>query len=139
MPRLNEKLITKKVEKILHSEEKREIPSFKERCADVVADFGGSWTFIGLFSLFFVGWIVLNVYVLHIDDYPFILLTLILSCLAIYQAPFILMSQNRLAEIDRKREENAYKINLKAELEIKSLHAKIDGLSAQIKELKNVD
>lgn len=106
--------------------------TFKERAADKVAEFGGSWTFIGSFSIFFTLWVALNSLHGAFDGYPYILLNLILSCLSVFQAPFILMSQNRMAFIDRKRAEEDYKINLKAEMEIKDLNAKIDLLIAKL-------
>ena len=99
--------------------------------ADKVASFGGSWTFIILFFCFVLLWMFVNVWVLTrkgFDPYPFILLNLILSCLAAIQAPIIMMSQNRQEEKDRKRAEHDYQINLKAELEIKLLSEKIDHL-----------
>jgi uncharacterized membrane protein len=102
-----------------------------ERMADRIASFGGSWTFIIAFFSFLMGWIVLNAYFLAakpFDPYPFILLNLILSCLAAIQAPIIMMSQNRQEAKDRLRAEHDYKINLKAELEIKLLSEKIDHL-----------
>jgi len=106
-----------------------------ERLADQVAAFGGSWTFIGLFGVVLVAWMALNTWMLAeraFDPYPYILLNLMLSCLASLQAPVILMSQNRQAARDRQRAEEDYEINLKAELEIKALHEKIDRLSARI-------
>ncbi len=105
-----------------------------QRMADIIATFGGSWTFIISFFLFLFGWIVLNAFLLGshaYDNYPFILLNLILSCLAAIQAPIIMMSQNRQEQKDRERAEHDYKINLKAELEIKLLNEKIDHLIVQ--------
>ena len=102
-----------------------------ERVADRVAEFGGSWRFIIGFGCFLAVWIALNCAVLlwrPWDPYPFILLNLILSCLAALQAPVIMMSQNRQEAKDRLRAENDYRVNLKAELEIRSLHAKLDLL-----------
>ena len=102
-----------------------------QRIADKIAGFGGSWTFILSFFLFLLLWMAINVFVLiqkPFDPFPFILLNLILSCLAAIQAPVILMSQNRKEEKDRKRSQNDYKVNLKAELEIKLLHEKIDHM-----------
>lgn len=102
-----------------------------QRVADRIASFGGSWTFILFFFLFLLLWMAINVFVLlkkPFDPYPFILLNLILSCLAAIQAPVIMMSQNRKEEKDRKRSQNDYKVNLKAELEIKLLHEKIDHM-----------
>lgn len=102
-----------------------------DRIADKVASFGGSWTFIISFFIFLLAWMFLNFWMLHnkgFDPYPFILLNLILSCLATIQAPIIMMSQNRQEDKDRDRAEHDYKINLKAELEIKLLSEKIDHL-----------
>ena len=102
-----------------------------QRMADAIADFGGSWTFIICFFSFLVAWIAVNILVLAMkpfDPYPFILLNLILSSLAAIQAPVIMMSQNRKEEKDRKRSEYDYKVNLKAELEIRLLHDKLDHL-----------
>lgn len=102
-----------------------------EKLADKVASFGGSWTFITLFFLFLSGWMILNVWWLNnkgFDPYPFILLNLFLSCLAAIQAPIIMMSQNRQEAKDRKRAEHDYKVNLKAEVEIRLLHEKIDHM-----------
>ncbi len=98
--------------------------------ADKVAATMGSWSFIIIQSLILFVWIVVNVtaYVKHWDPYPFILLNLALSFQAAYAAPFIMMSQNRQQEIDRKEAENDYRINIKAELEIELLHQKIDEL-----------
>lgn len=94
--------------------------SFGQRAADGVAAFVGSWGFIILFIIFIFGWIFLNTKVLSenvkADPYPFILLNLILSCVAAIQAPLIMMSQNRRAEIDRQKSENDYRVNLKDEV-----------------------
>lgn len=103
--------------------------SFGERAADAVAGFGGSWTFILLFLAVLICWMGLNISGLFadpFDPYPFILLNLVLSCVAALQAPIIMMSQKRQEEKDRLRAENDYKINLRAELEIRQLHEKID-------------
>jgi uncharacterized membrane protein len=105
--------------------------SLGERLADQIADFGGSWTFIALFGGFILIWIAINTVVLILrpfDPYPFILLNLMLSCLAAVQAPIIMMSQNRQEARDRLRSENDYRVNLKAELEIRHLHEKLDHL-----------
>lgn len=105
--------------------------TFGQRIADKVASFGGSWSFIITFFLFIIIWMVINVVILTVkpfDPYPFILLNLILSCLAAIQAPIIMMSQNRQEDKDRQRGEHDYKVNLKAELEIKLLSDKIDHL-----------
>ena len=105
--------------------------TFGQRLADKIASFGGSWTFIIIFLLFILIWMGINVYWLvnkAFDPYPFILLNLILSCLAALQAPVIMMSQNRQEEKDRQRAKNDYMINLKSELEVRILHEKIDHL-----------
>jgi uncharacterized membrane protein len=105
--------------------------SVGERLSDRLASFGGSWTFIILFGVVLVAWITVNAVLLgqaQFDPYPFILLNLVLSCLAAIQAPVILMSQNRQEVKDRLRAENDYRVNLKAELEIRHLHEKIDHL-----------
>lgn len=105
--------------------------SVGDKFADKIAEFGGSWTFIISFFSFLIIWMAINVWVLSkkpFDPYPFILLNLILSCLAAIQAPIIMMSQNRQEQKDRTRAEHDYKINLKAELEIKLLSEKIDHL-----------
>jgi Predicted membrane protein len=102
-----------------------------QRLADKIATFGGSWTFIIIFFIFILCWMGVNIWLLTtktFDPFPFILLNLILSCLAAIQAPIIMMSQNRKEEKDRLRGENDYKINLKAELEIKLLSEKIDHM-----------
>lgn len=105
--------------------------SVGERIADKVAEFGGSWTFIISLVVFLLIWIAANAYWFNnkgFDPYPFILLNLILSCVAAFQAPVIMMSQNRQEAKDRERARNDYLINLKAELEIRELHEKIDHL-----------
>ena len=105
--------------------------TFGQRLADNVADFGGSWTFITWFFLIIILWIGANVFLLlnkGFDPYPFILLNLILSCLASLQAPIIMMSQNRQEEKDRVRAKKDYMINLKSELEIRMLDDKLDHL-----------
>lgn len=105
--------------------------SFSERLADKIAAFGGSWRFLLCFAGFMVVWIAINTIVLltrPFDPYPFILLNLILSCLAAIQAPVIMMSQNRQEAKDRLRSQHDYQVNLKAELEIRHLHDKIDHL-----------
>ncbi|MBN2614916.1 MAG: DUF1003 domain-containing protein [Bacteroidales bacterium] len=105
--------------------------SFGERLSDKIADFGGSWTFIIIFGSFMALWILFNTYYLlfkPFDPYPYILLNLLLSTLAAIQAPIIMMSQNRQEAKDRVRSQNDYKVNLKAELEIQTLHEKLDHI-----------
>ena len=105
--------------------------TFGERLSDQLAAFGGSWTFIVLFFLVLAIWMAFNILAVArdiFDPYPFILLNLVLSCLAAIQAPIIMMSQNRQEAKDRLRSENDYRVNLKAELEIRHLHEKIDHI-----------
>ncbi|MGN6211169.1 DUF1003 domain-containing protein [Parafilimonas sp.] len=123
-----EKLITNKLMEF----EERET-SFSERVADRVAAFGGSWQFIIVFVSFLIAWAAINILLLKkaFDPYPFILLNLFLSALAAVQAPVIMMSQNRKEEKDRRRAINDYLINLKAEIEIRNMHQKLDLLIAE--------
>jgi uncharacterized membrane protein len=117
----------------------KDILTTGQRVSDKVARFGGSWMFIILFIIILFGWIIYNSLTPksdQFDPYPFILMNLILSCIAALQAPIIMMSQNRQEEKDRMRGENDYLINLKAELEIRSLHQKLDVLlEEQVREL----
>lgn len=115
-------------QKLFEAEDKN--MSLSGRLADRVASFGGSWKFIFLFLLFMFIWIIINIYLATkpFDPYPFILLNLLLSTIAALQAPVILMSQNRKEEKDRKRATNDYLVNLKAEIEIRNLHQKLDLL-----------
>ena len=104
---------------------------FGERMADRIAAFGGSWTFIGVAVTALAIWVLLNSALLifgRFDPYPFILLNLLLSFIAALQAPVIMMSQNRVEAKDRRRSEHDYRVNLKAELEIRQLHEKLDHL-----------
>ncbi|MBK9728870.1 MAG: DUF1003 domain-containing protein [Saprospiraceae bacterium] len=107
--------------------------------SDKIARFGGSWRFMMLFVIVLFIWILFNIFIIHkfkFDPYPFIFMNLILSCIAALQAPIIMMSQNRQEEKDRMRSENDYLINLKAEMQIRSLHQKMDLLlEDQIKTL----
>ncbi|MBK7630882.1 MAG: DUF1003 domain-containing protein [Ignavibacteriales bacterium] len=108
--------------------------TFGERVSDKIATFGGSWKFIFIFASVLFVWIAINSYFLlsrPFDPFPFILLNLILSCIAAIQAPVIMMSQNRQEDRDRKRAEADYKINLKSELELRQLHQKVDHLLIQ--------
>ena len=113
---------------IVKNTDKGEKPTFGQRAADAVARFAGSWAFIFSFIAVMVIWMVLNVVLAQkaFDAYPFILLNLVLSCIAAVQAPLIMMSQNRQEAKDRRRAENDYKINLKSELIIDDLHKKLD-------------
>jgi uncharacterized membrane protein len=118
-------------DKLLEFEDRN--PPFVSRLADRVAIFGGSWRFIIAFGIFMLLWILLNIYLLSkpFDPFPFIFLNLILSTLAALQAPVIMMSQNRKEEKDRQRAINDYMINLKAEIEIRNLHGKMDLLMTE--------
>lgn len=108
----------------------REMLSRGQQVADKVATFGGSWTFIISFGVVLVCWIAVNIILATraFDPFPFILLNLVLSCLAAIQAPVIMMSQNRQEEKDRQRAENDYLVNLKAEIEVRNLHQKMNLL-----------
>lgn len=104
-------------------------PTFGQRLSDHIATFGGSWSFLISFGVFMAIWMLINSSRREaFDPYPFILLNLVLSCLAAVQAPVIMMSQNRKEQRDRLRAEHDYQVNLKAELEIRHLHEKIDHL-----------
>ncbi len=132
---LEEKLI---IENLLNPPE--EPLSTSQKISDKVASFGGSWGFISSFFIILVSWILFNTLAPNKDDfdpYPFILMNLVLSCIAALQAPIIMMSQNRKDEKDRKRSENDYLINLKAELGIRALNQKVDFiLEEQVKLLR---
>ena len=119
-----------RVSRKVHAQIETEM-TFGQRVADRVAQFGGSWPFIGLFGAILVGWMIMNTWVLAthpFDPYPFILLNLVLSTLAALQAPVIMMSQNRQAEKDRMHAQQDYEVNLMAEIEIRDLHDKLDSL-----------
>jgi uncharacterized membrane protein len=120
------------VSRPIHREMQEDL-SLGQRVADHVASFGGSWPFIGLFFVFILGWMGVNTLMLMrpYDPYPYILLNLILSCLAAIQAPVILMSQSRQADRDRQQAAHDYEVNLKAEIEIMQLHEKIELLKIQ--------
>jgi uncharacterized membrane protein len=134
----NEKKVIERIQNHLHisrniNREFDETLTFGQRIADKVAAFGGSWTFIIIFTLILLSWVILNSYILAhrneaFDPYPYILLNLFLSMLAAIQAPVIMMSQNRQAAKDRLDAAHDYEVNLKAELEILRLHEKLDEL-----------
>lgn len=104
--------------------------TFGQRASDKLAEFAGSWFFIISFTLFLIIWILINVYFLKnpFDPYPFIMLNLVLSCIAAVQAPLIMMSQKRQEQKDRERAENDFKVNLKCEIILENLHRKLDEL-----------
>ena len=114
----------------------RENAKLGDKIADKITEIAGSWTFIICFTLFLIGWILLNIYVFtSLDPYPFILLNLVLSCIAALQAPIIMMSQNRAAKKDSMRSQNDYKTDLKSELILESLH---DNLEQILKNQKQI-
>lgn len=113
--------------------------TFGEKLADKFSEIAGSWTFILLFALFLTFWIILNTILLKnnaIDPYPFILLNLLLSCLAAFQAPIIMMSQNRQSKKDSLRNQNDYYTDVKSELIIEELHNKIDEILKNQREIQ---
>jgi uncharacterized membrane protein len=113
--------------------------TFGERLSDKIAEFGGSWRFIILFGIILVFWLILNSFILgnkSFDPYPYILLNLVLSCVAAMQAPVIMMSQNRQEDKDRTRSEHDYQVNLTAELQIRLLHEKVDHI--MIDQFRNI-
>ncbi|MBV0931373.1 DUF1003 domain-containing protein [Lentilactobacillus sp. IMAU92037] len=106
--------------------------TFGQKVSDAVARFGGSWGFIGIFTFVLVAWMTINglqLFGMHFDPFPFILLNLALSCIAAIQAPIIMMSQNRASDRDRMNSENDYHVNQKSEHELRILHAKLDNLT----------
>lgn len=121
-------------------EEKNQL-TFGEKMADKLSEIAGSWTFIIVFSIFLITWVIINTVVLkdkQIDPYPFILLNLVLSCLSAIQAPIIMMSQNRASKKDSMRNQNDYKIDLKSELILEDLHNKVEKLIINQNRLLNI-
>ena len=114
--------------------------TFGERASDLLASFGGSWKFIISFTFCVFGWIIINTFVFMnpFDPFPYILLNLILSCLASIQAPLILMSQQRQEVKDRIRDEADFYLNKKSELEVRQLHNKVDELDSRLDRLVNM-
>ena len=109
--------------------DKEENRTIGEKVADKLAEVAGSWTFIMIFVLFLIFWIVLNVIAMQaVDPYPFILLNLVLSCISAIQAPIIMMSQNREAKKEKIKSNNEYKTTLKNELILEELHRKMDEI-----------
>ena len=141
---LNSILEKKILSKNIHEKSSKQ-RIFGQKVADGMAKFGGSWSFLFIFVIFIVIWVCINTFLLlkkPFDPYPFILLNLFLSCIAAIQAPIIMMSQNRQEEKDRVRSEGDYLVNLKAEIEIKILHDKLDHLITdqwnRIVEIQNI-
>ncbi len=121
----DEEILSKKIQEI---EEDKEI-TLGQRLSDFIAEFGGSWTFLISLGVFLLIWVLINTFTnVRYDIYPFILLNLLLSCVAAIQAPIIMMSQNRQEEKDRRRSRSDYMLNLKSEMEIQRLHKKIDKI-----------
>ncbi len=112
--------------------ETEEKTTCSQKAADGIAKFAGSWLFIICFSLGLIIWIIFNIYLANVstafDPYPFVLLNLVLSCIAAIQAPLVMMSQNRQEEKDRQRAKEEYKINLKSEIIIEDMHYKLDKI-----------
>ena len=135
---LEEMLIKEPISIDVDKEEDKNI-TIGDKIADKVSAIVGSWTFIIIFVLVLIGWMIFNTVIFksgkEIDPYPFILLNLILSCIAAIQAPIIMMSQNRQAKKDSKRHQNDYKIDLKSELLLEELHKKMDIILKQQKQL----
>ncbi len=114
--------------------------TFGNKMSDFITKFAGSWTFIIVFTLFLISWIILNVFFIKLDTFPFILLNLFLSCIAALQAPIIMMSQNREAERERNRNHNDYKTDLKSELILEALYDQVEEIHKnQKKILKFID
>ena len=135
----DEALIHALLEEEIYVNPEDEKLTFGEKAADNLAKFAGSWLFIISFCIFLAGWILINLFVLFdpFDPYPFILLNLILSCLASVQAPLIMMSQNRQEEKDRRRAEGDYKVSLKSEIIIEDIHHKLDKILLLIQNTKS--
>ena len=125
---------------VTESSNKNEKASFGQRAADAVAKFAGSWAFIFSFVAVMAIWMIVNVLLAAhaFDAYPFILLNLVLSCIAAIQAPLIMMSQNRQEEKDRRRAENDYKVNLKTEIMIEDIYDKVNAVLARQTELEKI-
>ena len=125
---------------ITEGSKKKDKPSVGQRAADAVARFAGSWAFIFSFAGVLILWMVVNAILATkaFDPYPFILLNLVLSCVAAIQAPLIMMSQNRQEEKDRRRAENDYKVNLKTEIMIEDLYDKVNAILAKQSQIEKL-
>lgn len=130
---INEDIISLLADSRISANPDKEKYTFGQRAADKIAKFAGSWAFIFSFSALLILWMVGNVILAKraFDPYPFILLNLVLSCVAALQAPLIMMSQNRQEEKDRRRAENDYKVNLKTEIMIEDIHGKMNRILAR--------
>ena len=129
----NEEIIALLADSRIAANPDKEKYTFGQRAADKIAKFAGSWAFIFSFTTLLILWMVGNVILAKraFDPYPFILLNLVLSCVAALQAPLIMMSQNRQEEKDRRRAENDYKVNLKTEIMIEDIHGKMNRILAR--------
>ena len=129
----NEDIVSLLADSRISANPDKEKYTFGQRAADKIAKFAGSWAFIFSFSALLILWMVGNVILAKraFDPYPFILLNLVLSCVAALQAPLIMMSQNRQEEKDRRRAENDYKVNLKTEIMIEDIHGKMNRILAR--------
>lgn len=129
----NEDIISLLADSRISANPDKEKYTFGQRAADKIAKFAGRWAFIFSFSALLILWMVGNVILAKraFDPYPFILLNLVLSCVAALQAPLIMMSQNRQEEKDRRRAENDYKVNLKTEIMIEDIHGKMNRILAR--------
>ena len=129
----NEDIISLLADSRISANPDKEKYTFGQRAADKIAKFAGSWAFIFSFTALLILWMVGNVILAKraFDPYPFILLNLVLSCVAALQAPLIMMSQNRQEEKDRRRAENDYKVNLKTEIMIEDIHGKMNRILAR--------
>ena len=129
----NEDIISLLADSRISANPDKEKYTFGQRAADKIAKFAGSWAFIFSFSALLILWMVGNVILAKraFDPYPFILLNLVISCVAALQAPLIMMSQNRQEEKDRRRAENDYKVNLKTEIMIEDIHGKMNRILAR--------
>ena len=127
-------------ERVIHSLFYQNKRTFGQKAADILAEYAGSWGFIIGFSVFLVAWMALNVYgwLGHWDPYPFILLNLVLSCLAAIQAPIILMSQNRQSQKDRLKAEYDYLVNRRAEREVQEILKRLNSLERHLLGNKSV-
>lgn len=135
----NEDIISLLADSRISANPDKEKYTFGQRAADKIAKFAGSWAFIFSFSALLILWMVGNVILAKraFDPYPFILLNLVLSCVAALQAPLIMMSQNRQEEKDRRRAENDYKVNLKTEIMIEDLYDKVTAILAKQSAMEN--
>lgn len=136
-----EELLDMLVDEQIAIDPDKEILTFGEKVADKLTKVAGSWNFIIGFSIFLLSWIILNLTgIIKLDEFPFILLNLLLSCLAAFQAPIIMMSQNRQSKKDTLRSKNDYRIDLKSELILEELHDKMEViLSNQKRILKYIE